>query len=211
MVDGADDNSLVMIVDTGVANIASLQAAFHRLKYQTTLVDDATCIEQAEKLVLPGVGSFGVAMQKLNDKQLVTPIRDRIEAGKQTLAVCLGLQLLCKSSEESPGIEGIGVLPVTVKRFSDNVQVPQLGWNEVQFDSDLVNAGDAYFANSYRIEEPPAGWTVARTNYDGQFISAVARKNVLACQFHPELSGRWGAALLQRWLSGSFASKGLAC
>ncbi len=196
-----DDLDPVQIVDTGVANIASLLAAFQRLNQRGELIDTANQVRDAKRLVLPGVGSFGAAMERLQELKLVTALRERIHADQPTLAICLGMQLLCSSSQETPGVEGIGVLPHEVQRFSRQVKVPQLGWNEVTFDEpSLIPAGHAYFANSYRLRERPAGWRAATTDYDGQFVSAIQRGKILACQFHPELSGRWGERLLQHWL-----------
>ena len=194
--------AVINIVDTSVANIASLQAAFRRLNRSTALTRDASIIRTAEHLVLPGVGSFGHAMDILNNEKLVAPLAERINHGLPTLAVCLGLQLLCRASEESPGIEGIGVIPVDVHRFPADVQVPQLGWNEVHFDAGFLPHGHAYFANSFRVTDRPEGWTVAMTNYGGEFVSSMTRGQVLACQFHPELSGAWGQQILQWWMDG---------
>ncbi|HMO15197.1 MAG TPA: imidazole glycerol phosphate synthase subunit HisH [Pirellulaceae bacterium] len=194
----------IQIVDTGVANIASLHAMFRRLGYRSNLVDRPVEIERAERLVLPGVGSFGAAMQRLQELDLVACLRERIEAERATFAVCLGLQLLCRASEESPGISGLSVVPHIVERFSNNVQVPQLGWNDVEFKDDrLIENGHAYFANSFRLKHQPDGWQVAVTDYDGEFVSAMWRGNVLACQFHPELSGAWGERLVSHWLTGT--------
>ena len=113
------------------------------------------------------------------------------------------MQLLGSSSEESPGVEGLGIIEGQITRFSDGVQVPQLGWNNVVPDpscSDTVYpAGEAYFANSFRLLDPPKGWNFATTDYDGQFVSSIWRGKTLACQFHPELSGDWGQQLLKDW------------
>lgn len=200
----------IQIVDTGVANICSLGAAFERLGYEWTLTRDAQTIEQAEWVLLPGVGAFAAAMTTLNEGGLGKVIVDRVNDGssdKKTLAICLGLQLLCASSDESHGVEGLGVLPHRIKRFSENVQSPQLGWNQVTPNSDngsnKFSAGSAYFANSFRLVEPPEGWNYATTDYDGQFVSSFWRGNVLACQFHPELSGDWGQKVLENWLKGA--------
>ena len=129
------------------------------------------------------------------------PIRERIEAGRPTLVVCVGMQLLCAESEESPGARGLEVIPEKVDRFPDSVKVPQLGWNRVEPSSaSVIEPGWAYFANSFRMAQPPNGWAVASTDYGGGFVSALQRGAVLGCQFHPELSGAWGGRLLTRWL-----------
>ena len=132
----ADDKRLgvVQIIDTGVANMCSLGAAFERLGYDWSLTRDPQTIEQAERVLLPGVGAFAAAMTTLNEDNLGKVIVDRVNddsPDKKTMAICLGLQLLCASSEESPGVAGLGVLPHEIKQFSTAVQSPQLGWNQV--------------------------------------------------------------------------------
>jgi len=141
-------------------------------------------------------------MSRVTDQRLAPALRERIEAGRPTLVVCVGMQLLCHESEESPGANGLDVLDSTVARFGDEVRVPQLGWNVVEPEpgARFVEPGWAYFANSYRIDRVPDGWIGAITDYGGGFVSALERDDVLACQFHPELSGSWGAKLLGRWL-----------
>lgn len=203
----------VLIVDTGVANIASLIAAFERLGASAALTRDPGAVTDAPALVLPGVGSFAAGMAALNSARLADPIRDRLRAERPTLAVCLGLQLLAESSEESPGVDGLAVLPVAVRRFPGGVRVPQLGWNLVEPapNCSVVSRGHAYFANSYRIPTPPRDWAAAVAGYAGPFVAAVERGPVLACQFHPELSGRYGLNLLDRWLVHAAEEAGVSC
>jgi glutamine amidotransferase len=192
----------VGIIDTGVANIASLLAAFERLGRPARLTDSAVEIRDAGHVVLPGVGAFAAGMEKLTRAGLDGPLTERIAAGAPTLAVCLGLQLLCEGSAESPGVEGLGVVPAAVTRFGDGVRVPQFGWNEVKpaEGAALLRPGFAYFANSFRVAALPPGWTGATADHGGPFVAALERGGLLACQFHPELSGRWGGELLERWL-----------
>ncbi len=193
----------VVVLETGLANVASVTAGLRRQRVQPRLSTSAADVEKAEALVLPGVGAFGAGMRHLERHEIVAPLRERIADGRPTLAVCLGLQLLCRSSAESPDVDGLGVLPVDVSRFPDSVCVPQMGWNEVVADPacSLLATGHAYFANSYRVTAPPTGWAAAITDHGGPFVAAVERGTVLACQFHPELSGAWGACLLERWLT----------
>lgn len=192
----------VCVVSTGVANIASVLAGIRRVGGQPELTEDRATIERAQALVLPGVGAFAAGMQRLRECGLVEVLQQRIEAGQPTLAVCLGLQMLCEGSEESPGVAGLGVLPLQVGRFAAGQRVPQLGWNRVepQPGCQLLQSGYAYFANSYRLDRAPQGWAWASANYGGSFVAALERGSVLACQFHPELSGGWGKQLLARWL-----------
>lgn len=201
----------VAIIATGIANTASVEAAFARLGAEVDHTTDATVVERARAVVLPGVGSFGAGMDVLRRLGLVEVLKARVGQGHATLAVCLGLQLLCRGSEESPGVEGLGVLDAVVRRFADTVSVPQFGWNRVRAGegSRLIEDGYAYFANSYRIGVEDGvsdnGWTCATTEYAGPFVSAVERGAVLGCQFHPEISGAWGQALLGRWLASGEA------
>jgi imidazole glycerol phosphate synthase glutamine amidotransferase subunit len=141
-------------------------------------------------------------MQRLSDQGLVEALRARLEAGRSTLAVCVGLQILCESSAESPGVRGLGVLDGRVERFDSSVRVPQMGWNRVEAQNGcrLIESGFAYFANSYRLVDPPDGFCAAFSDHGGRFVAALERGGVLACQFHPELSGGWGLLLLKRWL-----------
>ena len=194
---------MIKIIDTGVANIRSLQAAFDRLDKPWALTTDASEIGSAKHVVLPGVGTFGAAAAKLDEYQLREALTERIEKGESTLCICLGMQLLCEASEENPGVQGLGIVPEKISRFSEEVQVPQLGWNQVTPNQpDWYESGQAYFANSFRLASVPAGWGFATTDYGGQFVSSVWRGQVLACQFHPELSGEWGQGLLKNWIEG---------
>lgn len=197
--------SEVMIVPTGTANIASVKAALRRagaLPIEASAPEDVT---SAGQVVVPGVGSFGAAIATIDSLGMRGALRERINAGKPTLAVCVGMQLLCDTSTESPGSEGLGVVGGIVQRFGDSVRVPQLGWNRVAPGANMryVDPGWAYFANSYRVDSAPAGWAVATTDYDGKFVAAMERGSVLALQFHPELSGAWGSNLLSRWLTAT--------
>jgi imidazole glycerol phosphate synthase glutamine amidotransferase subunit len=196
------------IVRTGTANLASVAAAIERAGWQPQLVSRPQEIETAEWVVLPGVGTLAAAMTRLKDDGLRDPLLQRLQSGRATLAICLGLQLLAESSEESPHEPGLGILRAKVRRFPATVRVPQLGWNIVQAQAEerqtaWLSPGYAYFANSYCLDSHPGeGWSVAWSHHGIKFIAAVARGRVLACQFHPELSGPWGHELLQWWLKG---------
>jgi len=194
----------VAVVATGTANTASVLAAFRRLGARPFLTHDPGEVERAERLVLPGVGAFAAAMDELERRGLADVLTRRLTSGRATLAICLGLQLLLDGSDESPERPGLGVVAGRAEPFAPapGLRVPQLGWNAVVPDGgQLMTPGQAYFANTYRLgSRPPAGWSGATTDHGGPFTSALERGGVLACQFHPELSGAWGMDLLGRWL-----------
>jgi imidazole glycerol phosphate synthase glutamine amidotransferase subunit len=192
----------VHIIKTGVANIASMMAAFRRLGGEPELTENPDHVRGDDWVVLPGVGSFGAGMQRIEELGMREALVERAAAGKPLLAVCLGLQLLCAESEESAGVEGLGIVPAKITRFPDTVRIPQFGWNRVVADEScrLLTSGYAYFANSYRLQEAPEGWSPAMAEHGGPFVAAMERDNILACQFHPEISGKWGLGLLERWL-----------
>jgi imidazole glycerol phosphate synthase glutamine amidotransferase subunit len=192
----------VVVVGTSVANIASVLAALRRAGARPAVSLDPVEVDRATHVVLPGVGAFGAAMDAITRAGLAEVIAGRASAGRPLLAICLGLQLLAEGSDESPGVRGLGVVPGIARRYGSAVRVPQLGWNRVQpvADARVINPGWAYFANSYRIESIPPGWSGATAEYGGPFVAALERRAVVACQFHPEVSGAWGAALIRRWL-----------
>ncbi|MFT7680536.1 MAG: imidazole glycerol phosphate synthase glutamine amidotransferase subunit [Planctomycetota bacterium] len=192
----------ITIVATGCANTASVVAAFKRLGRSAVLGQDRDQIAKAEYLVLPGVGSFGAIAKRLRELDLAEALVDRIRADRPTLGICLGMQVLFEASEESPESPGLGALPGRLIGYRGEQRVPHMGWNRiVPTGAGLLEEGYAYFANSYRLSDLPAGWNGATSEYGGRFTSAVERGAVLACQFHPELSGSYGESLLRRWLA----------
>jgi len=198
----------VVIVNSGVANLASITSAFRRLGTSVVVTDDAAVVAAARRIVLPGVGAFGAGLRALRARGLDRAIAETLSRGTPLVGVCLGMQLLCEGSEETPGIAGLGVIAGACRRLPDHVRVPHLGWNAVTAVSQagLVDSGVAAFANSYALLEAPPGWTPAWTTHGVRFVAALERGRILACQFHPELSGAYGAALLERWLSGAKAA-----
>ena len=195
--------SAVVIVDSGVANLASVRAAFSRLGMEAEVSGDPAAVRRAKRLVLPGVGAFGAGMASLRSRGLDVAIHAAATESKPILAICLGLQLLCDASDESPGVPGLGILRGVCRRLPDESTVPHLGWNVVTPDSTcrVVPAMEAAFANSYALLDPPAGWNCAWTVHGISFVAAVERERTVACQFHPELSGPAGSWLLERWLA----------
>jgi imidazole glycerol-phosphate synthase subunit HisF len=200
----------VVIVDSGVANLASITSAFGRLGVSVAVTRDPAAVRQAPRVVLPGVGAFGAGVGALRAGGLDRAVTDVAASGTPLLGICLGMQLLCEASDETPGVRGLGVIAGTCRRLPADVRVPHLGWNTVSAGPDgaLVATGVAAFANSYALRDAPAGWTAAWTTHGVRFVAALeqAGHRLLACQFHPELSGAYGAALLGRWLTGAKAT-----
>jgi imidazole glycerol phosphate synthase glutamine amidotransferase subunit len=192
----------VAVVPTGTANLASVLAALERLGARPRLAEDAAMIEDATHVVLPGVGTFGATMAGLRAAGLDLAIANRIGVGRATLAMCVGLQVLFEASDESPEATGLAAIPGRVGRFPDEVRVPQFGWNLIAPEPGchFVEPGYAYFANSYRVQDAP-GCALATAEHGGRFVAALERERVLACQFHPELSGAYGHQLIGRWLA----------
>lgn len=210
----------IVVASTGAANLASVMAALGRALSGTgleaTVSESAAEIAGADYAILPGVGAFGPAMEKLRHLGISDAFRERFAAGRPSMGICLGMQLFCASSEESGGVEGMGIVPTAVRRFSCDLPLPQLGWNRVRAasregrsaDSGLVSDGWAYFANSYRVAEYPEGFRVALSVYGESFAASIEFAGpggeespcLLLCQFHPELSGPWGQSLYGRWL-----------
>lgn len=199
----------VLVVRTGVANVASVLAGLEKAGAAPHLSDDADAVRAARAVVLPGVGAFAAGVAGLAARHLDVAIAERVREGRALLSVCLGMQLLLEASEEGPGERGLAVVPGVARRFDGEVRVPQLGWNRVvpSAECQLLREGYAYFANSYRLAEPPPGFACAMTSHGGPFVAAFERGPVLACQFHPELSGTWGIDLLRRWVARAFAEE----
>lgn len=193
----------VSILSTSVANLASVQACLARLKVSVTTTRCPVEVEQASHLIIPGVGALGPCVDLLDQLELREPIRARLADNRPTLGICLGMQLMGLGSEESPGARGLGFIERTALRFGPELVVPQMGWNRVSFPSGgrVIQPGYAYFANSYRWNPQEASERWALAEYGEPFVAGFERGNIIGCQFHPELSGAWGTALVERFLS----------
>lgn len=205
--------SEAIVVRTGTANLASVLAALKRLGVSPKVSGDDQEVGWARFVVLPGVGTLSAGMDELRRSRLVNVIKERIDRGEPTLAICLGLQMLCRGSEESPDVLGLGAIPGRAVRFPKGLRVPQLGWNRIEPEPGcrFLKPGYAYFANSYRLRQKGDGWAAAFSDYGGPFVAAMERGDVLACQFHPELSGEFGLDLMRRWLSAGRRRGGKGC
>ena len=199
---------VVTVIDYGAGNVRSVVNAVEHLGWTVKMASTAAEIMQADRLIFPGVGAFGSAMRRLNDLGFVQPIRDYVKTGKPFFGVCLGMQTLFEASEESPGVEGLGVIPGKITRFAvkDGSAVPAIGWNGVRVwkKTHLVDAeANYYFVHSFvaDVEDTPAEWILTTTDYGGQrIVSSVQKGNVFATQFHPEKSSTKGLALIKHFL-----------
>ena len=193
----------IVLVDYGAGNMRSVQRALEAVGQQPLVSSDPRDLEHARGIVLPGVGSAQDAMRALARLDLVAALRDYAASGRPFLGVCVGQQLLFDASEEGGGVECLGILPGTVKRFpgTAGLKVPQIGWNTVWFKYDhplldgVPNASYFYFVHSYYVEPSNAEMTLGTTDYGIDFASIVAHENIVATQFHPEKSADMGLRL----------------
>jgi imidazole glycerol-phosphate synthase subunit HisF len=195
---------MISIVDTGISNIASVRSALRHLGLAFQLISDPDQLRLADRILLPGVGSFDTGMRNLNRNGLTGVLSDKIVTGTPTLAICLGLQLLCDGSDEAPGVPGLGVIPGVCRALPDSVRIPQQGWNHVTggICEDLTGPGFVAYANSFALPAIGEDWRPSFTTYGEQFVAAVYRDGLFACQFHPELSGSYGLGLIKAWMNG---------
>ncbi len=197
---------MVAIVDYGVGNLFSLASSLHVIGADCTVTDDPDLIRRADRLILPGVGAFGDAAEKLRRKGLDRLIKDETERGKPLLGICLGMQLLFEKSYEFGTFEGLGLLKGEIVpmegRISPQLKIPHIGWNALHFTREnplfrSIKEGDfVYFVHSFfadRCEDS----VIATTEYGIPMTAAAASGNVFGCQFHPEKSGKVGLNILR--------------
>ena len=198
---------MIAVIDYQMGNLRSVQKALERVGHEAVVTSDPEVVERADKIVLPGVGAFEDAIAELRRRELVQPIKEAIDRGKPFLGICLGLQLLFDVSEEGGEFEGLGVIRGRVRRFPDEpgYKVPHMGWNRLKRTADRAIfhdiPGDAhvYFVHSYYVDPEDEAVVAATTDYILPFVSAVARGNLFAVQFHPEKSQRHGLQILKNF------------
>ena len=196
----------IAVCDYGVGNLHSVRRALEHAGAVVTVTGDDAQLDAADGVVLPGVGAFGPAAQRLRDSGLDRTITAVVERGRPLLGVCLGFQLLYEESEESGGSRGLGLLAGTVTRIpSTSVKVPHMGWNRIRqtapcslFEG-IPDGSYGYFVHSYAAAVSPA--TVAVTEYAGELTAAVASGSILGTQFHPEKSGSVGLQMYRNFVS----------
>lgn len=197
---------MLTIIDYGVGNLRSVYMAFQRLGVEPTVTSEAQEICQAQAVVLPGVGAFGDSINSLRAMDLEQTILDVIEDGIPFLGICVGLQLLFEVGEEMGEHRGLGILPGRVRRFSSDLVVPHMGWNQIQqkrhipLFRGLPDGSYAYFVHSYYVDPEDDDVVAATTDYGINYASVVARDNLYAIQFHPEKSQDVGERILTNFL-----------
>ena len=201
---------MVAVIDYGVGNLFSVEKALAAAGAEVRVTSDEALLENADRIVLPGVGAFGDCMKNLEATGLIPAIRRSIDAGKPLLGICVGLQILFEGSEESPGVSGLGILPGMVRKIhAPGLKIPHMGWNSLAVKEraglweGLGDSPYVYFVHSYHaVPEDPAIIT-ATASYGEELTAAVANGNILATQFHPEKSGDVGLKILQNFVSQS--------
>lgn len=199
---------MIAVIDYDAGNIKSVEKALLSLGQDAVITRDPNVILGADGVILPGVGAFGDAMEKLCAYGLVPVIQKCVEQNKPFLGICLGLQLLFESSEESPGVEGLGILKGRVVRLPEEtgLKIPHIGWNDLRFPNSgrlfqgISEGAYVYFVHSYYLIAEEYGIVTATTEYGADIHASVEKGNVFACQFHPEKSSEVGMQILRNFV-----------
>jgi len=201
----ASISKMIAIIDYGAGNLKSISNGFKKVCAEVSIASDADSLSVADAIVLPGVGNFGDAMQRLD--AMKQPIREQVGSGKPFLGLCLGLQVLFGGSDEAPGLEGLGLLRGKCRRFPKSAgKIPHMGWDSLEVEKDTpllsgIKTGDQfYFVHSYYADASDRGCVAASCDYGVRFPAVVAEDNVFACQFHPERSGEKGLRILKNFV-----------
>ena len=198
---------MLAIIDYDAGNIKSVEKALKLLGQDVVVTRDAEVILNADRVILPGVGAFGDAMGKLHDYGLVEVIHQVVEKNIPFLGICLGLQLMFESSEETPGVEGLGLLKGKIVKIPENgeLKIPHMGWNSLHFQNNgrlfanLPQDSYVYFVHSYYLQAEDKSIVKAITDYSTCIHASVEKDNVFACQFHPEKSSDVGLTILKNF------------
>lgn len=200
---------MIAILDYDAGNLRSVEKALNYIGEDTVITRDKDVIMNSDKVILPGVGSFGDAMEKLNNYNLINTIYDVVDKKIPFLGICLGLQLLFEESEETPGVTGLGILKGRIKKIPsiDNIKIPHMGWNSIDIkDGAKLFRGMSkqeyvYFVHSYYLETEDENIVAATTEYGTHIHASVESGNIFACQFHPEKSSETGLHILQNFVN----------
>lgn len=198
---------MIAIIDYDAGNLKSVEKALLSLGQECVVTRDFKEIEQADKVILPGVGSFGQAMEQLKKFELDKVLKEIPDSGKPFLGICLGLQLLFERSEESEGVEGLGILKGEILRIPDKegLKIPHIGWNSLDLQGNgrlfagLEGHPYVYFVHSYYLKAAEESIVKATTDYSVRIHASVEQGNIFACQFHPEKSGSVGLQILKNF------------
>lgn len=199
---------MIAIIDYDAGNIKSVEKALQKLGADVVITKDAQEILQADKVILPGVGAFGNAMANLKKFGLDKVIYEVVEKGTPFLGICLGLQLLFERSDETPGVEGLGILKGEILRIpdKDDLKIPHMGWNSLHLQNQgrlfegLSEQSYVYFVHSYYLKAEDEQIVKATTDYSVNIHASVEKDNVFACQFHPEKSSDVGLKILKNFV-----------
>ena len=199
---------MIGIIDYDAGNLRSVEKALQYLGKETIVTRDSEQIRKADKVILPGVGAFGDAMKKLQEYHLDTLIREIADSGKPLLGICLGLQLLFERSDETPGVEGLGILKGEILRIPDQpgLKIPHMGWNSLKYPHEgrlfrgIPEDSYVYFVHSYYLKAEDESIVTATTEYSTLIHASVESGNVFACQFHPEKSSDVGIQILKNFV-----------
>lgn len=199
---------MIAIVDYDAGNIKSVEKALQFLGQEPVVTRDKETLLQAEKVIVPGVGAFGDAMGKMHQYGLVEVLREIAAKGTPLLGICLGLQLFFESSEETPGVEGLGLLPGKIVRIPDKegFKIPHMGWNFIQINpasrllKGIEEGAYVYFVHSYYLQAENETDVAATTDYVVNIHAAAEHENIFATQFHPEKSGEIGLRILKNFI-----------
>ena len=200
---------MIAIIDYDAGNIKSVEKAVQFLGHECTTTRDAKVIGSADHVILPGVGAFGDAMKRLEGYGLVSVIKEACGSGVPFLGICLGLQLLFDSSEEAPGVEGLGVLKGSIKKLpaKNGLKVPNIGWNSLTLGGSgrlfegIKDGSFVYFVHSYYLDAKDKDIVKATIDYGVTVDASCESGNVFACQFHPEKSSDTGLKILENFLN----------